>query len=194
MAATAAPAQREEARRRLGRPLSRPGSRRATGSTARQTWKRVLDSPRHRPSRPSGVPHDSWRGLQARARSSDTARTTPPRNRRQRARTQSSRPRTCRRPHRRPTAASTCTAGIAGFRARSGRRDCARGRVGQPMMVIITRVEPRRRRNRWLPVSRLNARLDRSPQRRGGHASTDRSTPRGRHPRPARRPAHEQRT
>ena len=56
---TAAPAQREEARRQLGRPLSRPGSRRATGSTARQTWRRVLDSCRHRPSRPSGVPRDS---------------------------------------------------------------------------------------------------------------------------------------
>jgi hypothetical protein len=59
LAVTAAPAQREEARRQFGRPLSHPGLRRATGSTARQTWKRVLDSCRHRPSRPSGVPRDS---------------------------------------------------------------------------------------------------------------------------------------
>jgi hypothetical protein len=35
---TAAPKRREEARRQLGQPLGRRGSRRATGSTARQTW------------------------------------------------------------------------------------------------------------------------------------------------------------
>jgi hypothetical protein len=49
VAATAAPAQREEARRQLGRSLARPGSRLATGSTARQTSWRVLDSRRRRP-------------------------------------------------------------------------------------------------------------------------------------------------
>ena len=130
LAVTAAPAQREEARRQLGRPLSHPGSRRATGSTARQTWKRVLDSRRHRPSRPSGVPRDSERGPRARARSSDTARTTPPRNRRQRARTRSSRPRTWRCPRRQPKAEWPCTADSAGLRGRSGRRDCARCNSG----------------------------------------------------------------
>jgi hypothetical protein len=51
-AATAAPAQHEEARRPLGRSLARPGSRPATGSTARQTSWRVLDSRRRRPLRP----------------------------------------------------------------------------------------------------------------------------------------------
>jgi len=50
--ATAAPAQREEARQQPVRPLAHPGSRRATGSTARQTWSRVRDSRRRRPSRP----------------------------------------------------------------------------------------------------------------------------------------------
>ena len=59
LAATAAPAQREEARRQLGRSLAHPGSRPATGSTARQTSWRVLDSRRRRPSRPSGVPRDA---------------------------------------------------------------------------------------------------------------------------------------
>ena len=129
-AATAAPAQREEARRQLGRPLARPGSRPALGSTARQTSWRVLDSRRRRPSLPSGVPRDSVPGPRARARSSDTARTTPPRNRLLRARTRSSRLRTWRCPRRRPKAESPCTAGSAGLRGRSGRRDCARCNSG----------------------------------------------------------------
>ena len=92
LAAIAAPAQREEARRQLGRPLAHPGSRRATGSTARQTWSRVRDSRRRRPSRPSRFPRDSLRDLRARARSSDRVRTTPPRNPPPPARTRSSQP------------------------------------------------------------------------------------------------------
>jgi len=52
LAPTAAPKLPEAARRQLGQPLDRPGSRPATGSTARQTSWRVLDSRRCRPSRP----------------------------------------------------------------------------------------------------------------------------------------------
>ncbi len=130
LAAVAAPAQREEARRQLGRPLAHPGSRPATGWTARQTWSRVLDSRRRRPSRPSSVPRDCWPGPRARARSSDTARTTPPRNQPRRARTRSSQPRTWRCPRRRPKADWTCSAGIAALPGRSGRPGCAHCRSG----------------------------------------------------------------
>ena len=123
LAAIAARAQREEARRQLGRSLARPGSRPATGSTAPQTSWRVLDSRRHRPSRPSSVPRDCWPGPRARARSSDTARTTPPKNQPPRARTQSSRPRTCR------LSASTT----------QGRLDLHRGHRGTPWTIGATR-------------------------------------------------------
>ena len=51
LVATAAPTQREEERRRFGRPLARPGSRPATESTAPRTCRRVLGPRRHPPLR-----------------------------------------------------------------------------------------------------------------------------------------------
>ena len=125
-----------------------------------------LDSRQRLPSLPSGVPRDSWPGPRARARSSDTARTTPPRNRPLRARTRSSRPRTWRCPRRRPKAEQLCTAGSAGLRGGSERTERLRAlQLGQPMIVADHQVRARRSSGRLDPPSSASTAVWTHPRR-----------------------------